>query len=389
LLGRIRRQPLTFSSLVLMIFLFLLPTFGAFSPLLLPSIYPKLAPEGWHNITPHGNIVLYSYDASVDEPGLVLACGSLFTITWNDPSTWRFGQKHDWLSQNGGITWKRLDTPFDLGDDCTVALPLGHLGTLVEVISHGDNAPLAPATVWVSHDYGRSWTQQPQAGSALDSGSWIYRHGVLYGDQTDGATGAARFSRSTDDGIAWTALSEIPDRLVGSDRLFEGYVPDFRQDYAWYGELTHAGQPSTLISSQDDGATWVKFGQIPAPQALVLATSPLAPDHICAASATDAPARVRILTGSDGGTTWHIGVLPSSIPTIGFAETARTTATLMQRRATLRSCNSRREAMARVSFQSQTAETSWETHSSCPRANMPGSSSSPFRRVVKANGPMP
>jgi hypothetical protein len=294
-----------------------------FGPLLSPSIYPNLAPAGWHNITPHGNIVLESCDASIDEPGLILACGSLFTITRNHPSTWRFGQKHDWLSRDGGTTWKLLDTPFDLGDECTVALPLGQRGTFVEAVAHGDNATLAPAEVWVSHDYGRSWIQRPKVRLAWDIDTWMYRHGVLYGERTDEATGDARFSRSTDDGATWTALPDIPDKVVGGDEVFEGYVPDFRQDYAWYGELTHAGQPPTLISSLDDGVTWVKVGQMPAPETLVLATLPLAPGHICAASATDVRAHVRILAGSGGGTTWHVGVLPSAIPATSFAETAR------------------------------------------------------------------
>lgn len=322
LLERIRRQPLIFILLSLIIATYVLPLFGGYGSLLSPQIYPKLAPEGWRNITPHGNVVLFSYATSVDEPGLMLACGSLFTITWNDPATWRFGEMHDWLSRDGGKTWKLLDTPFDLGDYCTVALPYGQRGTLVEAVVHGDITRPSPAAVWVSHDEGRTWAQRPTIGYAENINSWIYRHGALYGYFTDAATSNSYFARSADDGVTWTALPGVPDTLVGGDDLYEAYVPDFRQAYAWYGELTHDGQPPVLIASQDDGATWTKVAQMPAPRAVVLATSPLAPDHICASSATDKPALVRVLAGSDGGTSWHVGVLPSSIPTTGFAETA-------------------------------------------------------------------
>lgn len=312
-IARIRLRPLIALLLLFLVLAYILPLFGAYDSLLSPSVYPALAPSGWRNITPHGKIVLFSYAASSDEPGLMVACGSLFTITLNNLSTWKIGGYHDWLSKDGGATWALIDTPFDPGEYCGAALPSGAHGTIVQSIASGLGPSSGASAVWISHDEGRSWARRPQNGYDISIGSWIYRNGALYGQRISVATNDVYFSRSTDDGLTWTDLSEIPDSLVGDGEVYESYVPDFRHAHAWYGEVIKPNQSPMLIATQDDGVSWAEVAHMPASKRLLLTTSPLAPDHVCAVPDSFDSASVRVLAGSDGGRSWRVGAPPASI----------------------------------------------------------------------------
>ena len=107
----------------------LMPFLGLLSPVLSPLVYPDLAPPTWHNATPHGNIVLYGFAVSTDDPGLAFACGSLFTLAW--PNPWSIGNMRYWRTTDGGAHWHMLQPPFQQfalpfqsNQSCDLTMPL-------------------------------------------------------------------------------------------------------------------------------------------------------------------------------------------------------------------------------------------------------------------------
>ena len=305
-----------------------LTIFGAFSPIFSPLIYSALAPAGWHNITPHGKTVLFGVASSVDTPGLILACGSSFTIAPTDPSTWLFGRLHFWLTHDGGTRWQLLHPPFENGDDCEVAAPPGGNGTLFAGIlpkfSLTPPTTASTATLWVSHNAGTTWRRVTAntAGAGhwphVDIGSY-YRHGVLYGGRTvDSPDGSSSlFAMSIDDGATWTTIESAPSGLEQQGwQVDTNPLPDYRSELAWYRALSHSGQPPMLEHSRDDAHHWDVVGPIGTEplRDVLLATTPHAPERLCAAHIAGQADHVSLLSSADGGHTWRTGMNPPNTP---------------------------------------------------------------------------
>ncbi len=303
----------------------ILPYFGTFSPILSPQVYPNLAPPGWHNITPHGNIVLEGFATSTDVPGLMMACGSVFSITWNDPSTWKPGQLHFWRSRDGGAHWELLHSPFSDGTYCDISMPPGSSGTItatVEITSSDPAPSVTSATTWISHDSGDSWHQLSTTSRnyvGVDDRGSYYRHGLLYGFGVWGSQTNATLAFSADDGITWTPIPSVPSKLaqegwqLATDSSYP--VPDYRGDYWWYRVLSKSGRAPMLEHSTDDGRTWTQVGAIGSEpmQSVLLATTPLLPGHLCAAHLSEETNHLSIFASADGGKDWRTGTMPSSL----------------------------------------------------------------------------
>jgi BNR/Asp-box repeat len=308
-------------------FVWVLSYFGTFSPILSPFVYPNLAPHGWHNITPHGNIVLYDFAASTDTPGLLIACGSAWSITWNDTSTWLPGRLHFWRSSDGGATWELLHPPFGDGQECAVSMPTGEPDTAMATVDSASDPSSSSnrATTWVSHDAGISWHLVATASANSDSASSDYgpgsnyRHGLLYGYGVSGGAANFTLAYSADDGATWAPLPSTPSALqqqgwqIASDS--SSPVPDYRGDYWWYRAVSLQGQPPMLEHSTDDGRTWTLVGAIGTEpmQSVLLATTPALPDHVCAAHLSGETTHLSLFASADGGKTWQAGAMPARL----------------------------------------------------------------------------
>ena len=310
----------------------ILPYFGTFSPMLSPLVYPTLAPPGWHNITPHGNIIIHQFAASTDTPGLMMTCGIAFSLTVNNPSTWILGQVHFWLSHDGGAHWSILNMPKSGGSDCGVAMPSGEPGDIIATIysTSDPRYTMVDATTWMSRDSGASWheftTSSTNGGNpislfgtayTLGLGAGIYfRHGVFYGSGLEDYTNGTELVFSADGGATWTSTLSTPDALEQQGwQISSNPAPDYREDQWWYRTLSKPGQPPMLEHSTDDGRTWTAIeaiGNEPI-QSVLLATTPLLPGHLCAAHPSEETDHLSILASADNGKSWQAGTMPSSL----------------------------------------------------------------------------
>jgi hypothetical protein len=312
-LSRGRRRWISLIGLVFPLLL-LMPYLGALSPVLSPLVYANLAPPQWHNATPHGYIVLTSFAASTDEPGLAFACGSLFTLAW--PQPWSIGSTRYWRSTDGGAHWQLFQPPFQesalpfqSSQYCDLAMPPGGNGIVLATVSSGGNAN-GPETVWMSHDAGNTWHQVDLPGSAENV---VYRNGVLYNTTDFGNSGA--FGESMDDGATWSVQVPSPDGLVRQGWRVDSMVPDYRAQGRWYRELSRAGSIPVLEQSEDNGSTWSVVGPIgtSAVGALTLATTPVVPGRLCAGQVSGETRNVILLASGDGGRTWRAGIMPTTL----------------------------------------------------------------------------
>ena len=301
---------------------YLLSLFGVFSPILSPLVYPNLAPPGWHNITPHGKIVLDDFAASDETPGLLIACGSAFNITVIDPTTWIPGRLHFWFSRDGGAHWQLLHPPFGDVQQCGVSLPAGEPGTIIASVSASAySTPSTNATAtwvtWISSDTGASWhriTPNPVYGLGA-----YHRHGLLYGLGSSDNSTDYTLAMSANDGATWMPIPSTPSKLqlqgwhTNSDSTPP--VPDYREDHAWYRTVSMRGQPPMLEHSVDDGRTWALLGAIGTEpfQSVLLATTPLLPGHLCAARLSGVINHLSLFASADGGQTWQKGVMPANL----------------------------------------------------------------------------
>ena len=310
---------------------------GAFSPLLSPLVYPRLAPPDWRNITPHGNVSLDGYAVSPVTPGLVVACGTDFTFRLHDPATWLHeGRLRFWLSHDGGASWSLISMPKSGGSDCGVAIPSGESGVIIatvySTIKSGD--AMTDVTTWVSHDAGASWRTILTAAKgdnpislfgALDDNEQeiYYRHGVLYGSWWQNNVKILAYSAN--DGASWKPIVGSPDALEQAGwQTTISPAPDYRGDRWWYRILTRQDQPPMLEHSSDDGRTWTTIGAIGTEpiQWLSLATSPLMPDHLCAAKLSSNAGQVSMFASADRGRTWRTGAMPAILTNITTGETS-------------------------------------------------------------------
>jgi len=169
-------------------------------------------------------------------------------------------------------------------------MPPGSSDAIAATVENDSSDATPSATTWISHDSGDSWHQLTAAASGnyvsgIDRGRY-YRHGLLYGfGQWDTAT----LAFSVDDGVTWTPIPSAPSKLeqegwqLDIDSSYP--IPDYRGDYWWYRVLSKSGQAPMLEHSTDDGRTWTQVGAIGSEpmQSVLLATTPLLPDHLCAA----------------------------------------------------------------------------------------------------------
>lgn len=298
----------------------LMPYLGILSPVVSPFVYSRLAPPGWHNATPHGQIDLDDFDASVDQPGLMVACGSLWTLAWPEP--WAIGGERYWRSTDGGAHWQMFQPPFGSAKYCNLAIPPGGHGTILATVT--TDYASAPATLWVSHDTGVSWRRvvtapAGDAAESLQAGIQfvVYRHGMMYGNADFGSMdGGLALAVSANDGATWQALEQSPDRLEQQGWSVTATAPDYRSATWWYRDLERDGAAPVLEHSRDDGATWTVMGSIGTEslQGLpMIATTPLAPDRLCVGTLDGAASSVAVFSSADSGRTWRAGTMPGSL----------------------------------------------------------------------------
>ena len=148
-------RPARRRSIALLLLLFpliqLLSFLGVFAPVFSPLVYANLAPPDWHNATPHGRIILTGFAVSVDEPGLIFACGWLETLGW--PQPWSLGSTRYWRSTDGGAHWQLFQPPFQTfslpfqdKQYCTLTVPPGGHGAVLATLSTSDD-PSGPVTI--------------------------------------------------------------------------------------------------------------------------------------------------------------------------------------------------------------------------------------------------
>lgn len=293
----------------------LLIFFGAFSPIFSPLIYPQLAPQGWHNITPHGNIVLYSYSVSTTSPGLIVACASTFTLAVTDPSTWGIGTFHVWLSRDGGASWKIVWSSWQDSDACDISIqPDGSI-----VMRRGSD-PSALNDAWVSRDDGKTWQRPGPTPTVRTNGvvaavsQLISRGGILYGTYaTNDAIGDIGLAVSSDSGHTWSPVPSAPSALVQAGWKTDGaIVPDYRAAHAWFRTVYTDGNAPVLEHTSDDGRTWIAIAQIGRSITgdALLGVNPSQPGRICADAEYWETNHISLLSSPNGGEIWQVGTMP-------------------------------------------------------------------------------
>jgi hypothetical protein len=312
---------------------FLLAFVGALSPVFSPLVYPRLAPAGWHNITPHGHIILYDFAVSATTPGLMAACATSFSVDIRDPSTWNFGFRF-WVSRDGGASWQGVHPPLGGGaSSCEVAVGID--GGVSFTKDYGDlhNGQWASSSTWVTLDFGKSWHRPAPAPTVIVAGQsapvtpLVPRAGIWYGlYDTHDTYGDEALATSSDNGTTWQPLSTTPSALVKQgwrargDFVDRDVVPDYHSDHWWYRAVYMVNQAPVLERSMDDGHSWTAVGPIGSAftAVIVLATNPAQPDRLCADVPYEQTYHLELRSSADGGQTWQQGSMPAAyLDTVG------------------------------------------------------------------------
>lgn len=288
--------------------------------------YHIIAPQGWHNSTVHGNVIGIEYAVSHDEPGIMLACGSImehpfpFSFSWV-PRCWR--------SYNGGENWTAIQAP-PFADKSFGAfhliVPRADAGIFYAVGSNKSFKHISPQSVLVTHDVGATWHDVTQLPGDLESelnlenalATGIYRDGKLYTllvpiSHQEGAS-PQDFAVSSDDGKTWTRAERAPSSAEKAGWQVTSFAADYRSPFSWYRTLEDKGSGLMLEHSSDDGQSWDTVQQIIgrrlSPSHIVgimsLATTPVQPEILCASGFG-----TWLAASSDGGNTWRGG--PSQV----------------------------------------------------------------------------
>jgi hypothetical protein len=311
----------------------LLAMLGAFAPVFSPLIYPRLAPAGWQNITPHGNIILNDFAVSTTTPGLMAACATSFSVDVRDPSTWSLGGFRFWLSHDGGASWQGVHPPLTGGAACEVTLGLD--GSAAFTMDYGDGQ-WASTTTWVTRDSGKSWRRPAPAPVVMVDGQsapvtpLVVRPGILYGlYTTHDQYGDGALAVSYDNGTTWrplpTTASALVQQVWRANTKFTEFVdhqvvPDYRGDHWWYRVVSTDGQVPMLEHSLNDGQSWTAVGAIGSEYRglIVLAVNPAQPDRLCADSGYAQVNPIELRSSADGGQTWREGSMPAAyLHTVG------------------------------------------------------------------------
>lgn len=309
----------------------LLAFVGVFSPVFSPMIYPRLAPAGWHNITPHGHIILYDFAVIATTPGLMAACGTSFSVDVRDPSTWNFGFRF-WVSRDGGASWQGVHPPLG-GSASSCEVTVGTDGGVTFTTDYGQiqNGQWASSSARVTRDFGKSWHRPAPAASVTVDGHsaavtpLLPRAGIWYGlYQTQDAYGDQALAVSSDNGATWRPLVTTPSALVkqgwwASDEFVEHQVvPDYSGGHAWYRVVYKDNQAPVLEHSVDDGQAWTAVGPIGSEYSALIALAVNAgrPERLCADAPNEQLNQLELHTSGNGGQTWHQGSMPA-----GYADT--------------------------------------------------------------------
>ncbi|HEX8032610.1 MAG TPA: hypothetical protein VF510_02125 [Ktedonobacterales bacterium] len=298
---------------------------GAFSPVFSPLIYPRLAPAGWHNITPHGNIILYDFAVSATTPGLMAACGTSFSVDIRDPSTWNFGFRF-WVSSDGGASWQGMHPPLGgNASSCGVAVGIDGGVSCTKDYGQIQHGQWASSSTWVTLDFGKSWQRPPPAPTVTVDGysaavtPLLRRAGIWYGlYNTHDTYGDQALTVSSDNGATWHPLTTTPSALVkqgwrASDYFVEHeVVPDYSGDHAWYRVVYMDNQVPVLEHSVDDGQSWTAVGPIGNEFTawIVLAVNPAQPGSLCADIPIVQLNQLELRSSGNGGKTWRQGSMP-------------------------------------------------------------------------------
>jgi hypothetical protein len=159
-------------------------------------------------------------------PGLMVACGTSYSLDVTDPSTWKFSALRFWLSHDGGATWQALRPPLLDDKQCAVAFRID--GGIYA--SQGDYPQLLD-TGLVSYDDGQTWRREPPP--AMDGRAPVLEH-------------------SADDGEHWMAVGPISSGRTEGVALAVNAAQPGHICAAYYGETNHAD----LLASLDGGITW-------------------------------------------------------------------------------------------------------------------------------------
>lgn len=311
----------------------LLAYVGTFSPVFSPLIYPGLAPPGWHNITPHGNIILYDFADSSTTPGLMAACGTSFSVDIRDPSTWNFGFRF-WLSRDGGNTWQLVHPP-SAGGASACEVKTGIDGGVSFTKDYGElrTGHWASSSTWVTRDFGKTWHHPAPDPTVTVGGhptavtSLLPRAGIWYGlYDTHDTYGDQALAISFDRGATWRPLTTNPSALVmkgwraSKEFVEQQIVADYRGDHAWYRIVYTDKQAPVLEHSADDGQSWKAVGPIGTEYSALIgiATNYMQPVSLCAASVYEQLSQSALSASADGGLTWRQGTVPPGyLDTVG------------------------------------------------------------------------
>jgi hypothetical protein len=271
-----------------------------------------VAPSGWHNVTPPGQVTNPSYAVSADMPGLILACGATLSASLSS-----LGKSNLRLqrSDDGGAHWRILQAPFLKGNDkCAVTAISGNPTSFFaygrQLLSN------TPTTFWVTHDAGETWTQAFTTANDYDEYSVmsqlsasVLRDGVLYSLQGDSYDPA--FSSSTDDGATWTLVLKAKTAGIPGGRI-ASFTADYAQPHAWYQSVYLNLGGLALEHSSDDGKTWTiskQFAEGAGAAPTELATASAQPEQLCA-YATYGESNATLFSSADRGATWNQASLP-------------------------------------------------------------------------------
>lgn len=294
------------------------------------------AEVGTRQITPpwrvtHAKNSLDRYVVSRDIPDLIVACHVEPTKpTPSNPGP--SGTAHLWRSRDGGAHWQALAQTLSADSCFSLMMVTGGNGLLITqgVIQPGSGT----GTILISPDAGDTWKTELHflpneiAGNHFDAmRQAVYRDGKLYASLIFNTAIERRFSVSSDDGMTWTPVDQIPPRAPGQMAVETNqFAPDYRAPHAWFRLAIHGpldatlSHYTTLDRSTDDGHTWRTMTRLNMGTAILpygsivpaLVTTPLQPSRLCLglivpiesgslAGASD----LMLASSDDSGATWR------------------------------------------------------------------------------------
>src|SRR5579862_7890761 len=208
--------------------------------------YANLTPPGWRNATMRGSTSDMRYAISQDDPGLMLACGTLDTEFQSTNLCWR--------TVDGGAHWKSLNiAPFqqDNSDDSfALVAPRDGNRTFFAVEDNKSAASdYASDPIWITHDAGTSWRHVTTLAldfvGVFDEDSELsnatYRNGRLYALLAprieNFGTPHLYMAVSMNDGATWTSTERQLSALEKQGWGVDNFAADYRTPNSWFRML--------------------------------------------------------------------------------------------------------------------------------------------------------